>query len=84
MEEEQHHWDDRRRIPDGGYPHGPPGPLGLLGVRPGMPPQPQGPAVSCFFYLKSKRLKSWCYTYYLLYLLESKTTSNLQRLSLPP
>ncbi|KAF7244016.1 Zinc finger RNA-binding protein [Varanus komodoensis] len=44
MEEEQHHWDDRRRIPDGGYPHGPPGPLGLLGVRPGMPPQPQGPA----------------------------------------
>ncbi|TKC43256.1 hypothetical protein EI555_004644, partial [Monodon monoceros] len=45
MEEEQHHWDDRRRMPDGGYPHGPPGPLGLLGVRPGMPPQPQGPAV---------------------------------------
>uniref|UniRef100_A0A8B9ZCL7 Zinc finger RNA-binding protein n=1 Tax=Anas platyrhynchos TaxID=8839 RepID=A0A8B9ZCL7_ANAPL len=45
MEEEQHHWDDRRRIPDGGYPHGPPGPLGLLGVRPGIPPQPQGPAV---------------------------------------
>ncbi|OXB82678.1 UNVERIFIED_CONTAM: hypothetical protein H355_003973 [Colinus virginianus] len=44
MEEEQHHWDDRRRIPDGGYPHGPPGPLGLLGVRPGMLPQPQGPA----------------------------------------
>ncbi|XP_037228065.1 zinc finger RNA-binding protein isoform X3 [Falco biarmicus] len=44
MEEEQHHWEDRRRIPDGGYPHGPPGPLGLLGVRPGMPPQPQGPA----------------------------------------
>uniref|UniRef100_A0A803SP60 Zinc finger RNA-binding protein n=1 Tax=Anolis carolinensis TaxID=28377 RepID=A0A803SP60_ANOCA len=44
MEEEQHHWDDRRRIPEGGYPHGPPGPLGLLGVRPGMPPQPQGPA----------------------------------------
>ncbi|XP_019467180.1 zinc finger RNA-binding protein-like [Meleagris gallopavo] len=44
MEEEQHHWDDRRRIPDGGYPHGPLGPLGLLGVRPGMPPQPQGPA----------------------------------------
>ncbi|NWR43993.1 ZFR protein, partial [Regulus satrapa] len=44
MEEEQHHWDDRRRIPDGGYPHGLPGPLGLLGVRPGMPPQPQGPA----------------------------------------
>ncbi|KAL7989105.1 hypothetical protein Chor_008024 [Crotalus horridus] len=44
MEDEQHHWDDRRRIPDGGYPHGPPGPLGLLGVRPGMPPQPQGPA----------------------------------------
>ncbi|KAJ6656130.1 hypothetical protein lerEdw1_004181 [Lerista edwardsae] len=44
MEEEQHHWDDRRRIPETGYPHGPPGPLGLLGVRPGMPPQPQGPA----------------------------------------
>nr|XP_033789211.1 zinc finger RNA-binding protein isoform X2 [Geotrypetes seraphini] len=44
MEEEQHHWDDRRRMPDGGYPHGPPGPPGLLGVRPGMPPQPQGPA----------------------------------------
>ncbi|XP_071433847.1 zinc finger RNA-binding protein-like isoform X5 [Pithys albifrons albifrons] len=44
MEEEQHHWDDRRRIADGGYPHGPPGPLGLLGIRPGMPPQPQGPA----------------------------------------
>uniref|UniRef100_A0A8B9ZU90 Zinc finger RNA-binding protein n=1 Tax=Anas zonorhyncha TaxID=75864 RepID=A0A8B9ZU90_9AVES len=44
MEEEQHHWDDRRRIPDGGYPHGLPGPLGLLGVRPGIPPQPQGPA----------------------------------------
>lgn len=52
MEEEQHHWDDRRRMPDGGYPHGPPGPLGLLGVRPGMPPQPQGPAVSiCFAYM---------------------------------
>lgn len=49
MEEEQHHWDDRRRMPDGGYPHGPPGPLGLLGVRPGMPPQPQGPAVSVHF-----------------------------------
>ncbi|KAM3939278.1 zinc finger RNA-binding protein isoform 2-T2 [Leptodactylus fuscus] len=44
MEEEQHHWDDRRRGPDGGYHHGPPGPPGLLGVRPGMPPQPQGPA----------------------------------------
>ncbi|NXF74744.1 ZFR protein, partial [Sclerurus mexicanus] len=44
MEEEQHQWDDRRRIPDGGYPHGPPGPIGLLGVRPGMPPQSQGPA----------------------------------------
>ncbi|KAM9510073.1 zinc finger RNA-binding protein-like [Guaruba guarouba] len=43
-EEEQHHWDDRHRTPDGGYPHGPPGPLGLLGVRPGVPPQPQGPA----------------------------------------
>uniref|UniRef100_A0A8B9UYR2 Zinc finger RNA-binding protein n=1 Tax=Anas zonorhyncha TaxID=75864 RepID=A0A8B9UYR2_9AVES len=47
MEEEQHHWDDRRRIPDGGYPHGLPGPLGLLGVRPGIPPQPQGPAPLC-------------------------------------
>lgn len=46
MEEEQHHWDDRRRGPDGSYHHGPPGPPGLLGVRPGMPPQPQGPAVS--------------------------------------
>ncbi|XP_040193910.1 zinc finger RNA-binding protein isoform X2 [Rana temporaria] len=44
MEEEQHHWDDRRRGPDGSYHHGPPGPPGLLGVRPGMPPQPQGPA----------------------------------------
>ncbi|XP_075040809.1 zinc finger RNA-binding protein isoform X2 [Mixophyes fleayi] len=44
MEEEQHHWDDRRRGPEGGYHHGPPGPPGLLGVRPGMPPQPQGPA----------------------------------------
>ncbi|KAG8454498.1 hypothetical protein GDO86_000932 [Hymenochirus boettgeri] len=44
MEEEHHHWDDRRRVPEGGYPHGPPGPPGLLGVRPGMPPQPQGPA----------------------------------------
>ncbi|KAL2092394.1 hypothetical protein ACEWY4_012192 [Coilia grayii] len=45
VEEEQHHWgDDRRRMPDGGYPQGPPGPPGLLGVRPGMPiPQPQGP-----------------------------------------
>uniref|UniRef100_A0A8C4STD4 Zinc finger RNA-binding protein n=1 Tax=Erpetoichthys calabaricus TaxID=27687 RepID=A0A8C4STD4_ERPCA len=44
VEEEQHHWDDRRRIPDGVYPQGPPGPPGLLGVRPGMPiPQPQGP-----------------------------------------
>ncbi len=43
MEEEQHHWDERRRIPDGGYPQGPPG---LLGVRPGMPGlQPQGPVV---------------------------------------
>ncbi|XP_073399990.1 zinc finger RNA-binding protein isoform X1 [Dendrobates tinctorius] len=42
--EEEHHWDDRRRGPDGGYHHGPPGPPGLLGVRPGMPPQPQGPA----------------------------------------
>ncbi|MEE6457961.1 hypothetical protein FKM82_000126 [Ascaphus truei] len=39
--EEDHHWDDRRRVPEGGYPHGPPG---LLGVRPGMPPQSQGPA----------------------------------------
>lgn len=47
MEEEQHHWEDRRRMPDGGYPQGPPGPPGLLGVRPGMPiPQPQGPVVS--------------------------------------
>lgn len=54
MEEEQHHWDDRRRIPDGGYPHGPPGPLGLLGVRPGMPPQPQGPAVSFLAQAKIK------------------------------
>lgn len=46
MEEEQHHWDDRRRIPDGGYPQGPMGPPGLLGVRPGMPGlQPQGPVV---------------------------------------
>ncbi|XP_008942000.1 PREDICTED: zinc finger RNA-binding protein-like, partial [Merops nubicus] len=44
MEEEQHHWDDRRRIPDGGYSHGPPGTLGMLGVRPGISPQPQGPA----------------------------------------
>ena len=46
MEEEQHHWDDRRRMPDGGYLQGPPGPPGLLGVRPGMPgPQPLGPMV---------------------------------------
>lgn len=45
--EEEHHWDERRRMPDGGYPQGPPGPPGLLGVRPGMPiPQPQGPVVS--------------------------------------
>ncbi|XP_063816607.1 zinc finger RNA-binding protein isoform X2 [Pseudophryne corroboree] len=44
MDEEQHHWDDRRRGPEGGYHHGPPGPPGLLGVRPGMPPQPQGSA----------------------------------------
>uniref|UniRef100_A0A672T570 Zinc finger RNA-binding protein n=1 Tax=Sinocyclocheilus grahami TaxID=75366 RepID=A0A672T570_SINGR len=44
MEEEQHHWEERRRMPDGSYPQGPPGPPGLLGVRPGMPiPQPQGP-----------------------------------------
>uniref|UniRef100_A0A3P8VYM2 Zinc finger RNA-binding protein n=1 Tax=Cynoglossus semilaevis TaxID=244447 RepID=A0A3P8VYM2_CYNSE len=44
MEEEQHHWDDRLRLPDGAYPQGPPGPPGLLGVRPGMPGlQPQGP-----------------------------------------
>lgn len=57
MEEEQHHWDDRRRMPDGGYPHGPPGPLGLLGVRPGMPPQPQGPAVSiCFAHIRDENL----------------------------
>ncbi|CAB1322481.1 unnamed protein product [Coregonus sp. 'balchen'] len=46
--EEDHHWDERRggpRMPgDGPYPQGPPGPPGLLGVRPGMPiPQPQGP-----------------------------------------
>ncbi|KAM9463363.1 zinc finger RNA-binding protein isoform 8-T8 [Salvelinus alpinus] len=46
--EEQHHWDERRggpRMPgDGPYPQGPPGPPGLLGVRPGMPiSQPQGP-----------------------------------------
>ncbi|XP_064792639.1 zinc finger RNA-binding protein-like isoform X6 [Oncorhynchus masou masou] len=46
--EEQHHWDDRRggpRMPgDGPYLQGPPGPPGLLGVRPGMPiSQPQGP-----------------------------------------
>lgn len=47
MEEEQHHWDERRRMPDGGFLQGPPGPPGLLGVRPGMPiPQPQGPVVS--------------------------------------
>lgn len=59
MEEEQHHWDDRRRMPDGGYPHGPPGPLGLLGVRPGMPPQPQGPAVSVpFIYVGCKHRTS--------------------------
>ena len=44
MEEEQYHWDDRHQMPDRGYPHGSPGPLGLLGVQPGMPPQPQGPA----------------------------------------
>uniref|UniRef100_A0A671RXL3 Zinc finger RNA-binding protein n=1 Tax=Sinocyclocheilus anshuiensis TaxID=1608454 RepID=A0A671RXL3_9TELE len=44
MEEEQHHWEERHRMPDGSYPQGPPGPPGLLGVRPGMPiPQPQGP-----------------------------------------
>ncbi|XP_036384402.1 zinc finger RNA-binding protein-like isoform X1 [Megalops cyprinoides] len=44
MEEEQHPWDERRRLPDAGYPQGPPGPPGLLGVRPGLPiPQPQGP-----------------------------------------
>ncbi|KAM9544890.1 zinc finger RNA-binding protein-like isoform 11-T11 [Salvelinus alpinus] len=46
--EGQHHWDERRggpRMPgDGPYLQGPPGPPGLLGVRPGMPiPQPQGP-----------------------------------------
>uniref|UniRef100_H3DNE2 Zinc finger RNA-binding protein n=1 Tax=Tetraodon nigroviridis TaxID=99883 RepID=H3DNE2_TETNG len=41
VEEEQHHWDERRRLPDGAYPQGPPG---LLGVRPGLPGlQPQGP-----------------------------------------
>ena len=44
MEEEQYIWDDRHQMPDGGYPHGSLGPLGLLGVQPGMPPQPQGPA----------------------------------------
>lgn len=45
--EEEHHWEERRRMPDGGYPQGPPGPPGLLGMRPGMPiPQPQGPMVS--------------------------------------
>lgn len=50
MEEEQHHWDERRRMPDGGYPQGPPGPPGLLGVRPGMPGlQPQGPVVGDVF-----------------------------------
>ncbi|XP_077600375.1 zinc finger RNA-binding protein-like isoform X1 [Stigmatopora nigra] len=44
MEEEQQHWDDRRRGPDGGYQQGPPGPPGLLGVRPGIPGlQPHGP-----------------------------------------
>lgn len=43
VEEEQHHWDDRRRLVDGGYPQGPPG---LLGVRPGLPGlQPQGSVV---------------------------------------
>lgn len=47
MEEEQHHWDERRRLPDGGYPQGPPG---LLGVRPGMPGlQPQGSVVRLSF-----------------------------------
>lgn len=51
MEEEQHHWDERRRLPDGGYPQGPPG---LLGVRPGMPGlQPQGPVVRLFICLCS-------------------------------
>uniref|UniRef100_A0A7N8Y3S8 Zinc finger RNA-binding protein n=1 Tax=Mastacembelus armatus TaxID=205130 RepID=A0A7N8Y3S8_9TELE len=45
MEEEQHHWEERRRMPDGAYPQGPPGPPGLLGVRPGMLGlQAQGPA----------------------------------------
>lgn len=49
MEEEQHHWDERRRLPDGGYPQGPPG---LLGVRPGMPGlQSQGPVVGLFICL---------------------------------
>ncbi|CAD7675105.1 unnamed protein product [Nyctereutes procyonoides] len=34
MEEEQHHWDNRHRIPDGGYPHGLPGPLGACTLMP--------------------------------------------------
>lgn len=51
MEEEQHHWGERRRIPDGGYPQGPPG---LLGVRPGIPGlQPQGPVVRLYDYAYS-------------------------------
>ncbi|CAL9707988.1 unnamed protein product [Knipowitschia caucasica] len=40
MEGDQHHWDDRRRMPDSGFQQCPPG---LLGVRPGLPGmQPQG------------------------------------------
>ena len=46
MEEEQHHWGERRRIPDAGYPQGPPG---LLGVRPGIPGlQPTGLVVRLY------------------------------------
>lgn len=53
VEEEQHHWDERRRLPDGAYPQGPPG---LLGVRPGLPGlQPQGPVVGVLI------LDAWCW-----------------------